>query len=139
MPIGFDRPTGNGLAGRSPIIAHQGMAATSQPLATQIAIDLLKAGGTAVDAAIGANAALGVMEPTGCGIGGDLFAMVWDAEEKRLYGLNASGAAPLKQTRAELKRKVERIPTPRATFRQHARMRRRLGRPARTAWPSAAR
>jgi gamma-glutamyltranspeptidase/glutathione hydrolase len=111
MPIGFDRPTGNGLAGRSPIIAHQGMAATSQPLATQIAIDLLKAGGTAVDAAIGANAALGVMEPTGCGIGGDLFAMVWDAEEKRLYGLNASGAAPLKQTRAELKRKVERIPT----------------------------
>jgi gamma-glutamyltranspeptidase/glutathione hydrolase len=74
------------------------MAATSQPLATQIAIDILKAGGHAVDAAIAANAALGLMEPTGSGIGGDLFAMVWDAEQKQLLGLNASGRAPALMT-----------------------------------------
>jgi gamma-glutamyltranspeptidase/glutathione hydrolase len=70
------------------------MAATSQPLATQIALDVLKAGGSAVDAAIAANAALGLMEPTGCGIGGDLFAIVWNAENKELTGLNASGRSP---------------------------------------------
>ena len=67
------------------------MAATSQPLATQIALDILKQGGNAVEAAIAADAALGIMEPTGCGIGGDLFAIVWDSKTKRLYGLNASG------------------------------------------------
>ena len=70
------------------------MAATSQPLATQVALDILKAGGSAVDAAIAANAALGLMEPTGCGIGGDLFAIVWDAEKRELVGLNASGRSP---------------------------------------------
>ena len=74
------------------------MAATSQPLATQIALDILKAGGSAVDAAIAANAALGLMEPTGCGIGGDLFAIVWDAEKRELTGLNASGRAPQAMT-----------------------------------------
>jgi gamma-glutamyltranspeptidase/glutathione hydrolase len=74
------------------------MAATSQPLATQIALDILKAGGTAVDAAIAANAALGLMEPTGCGIGGDLFAIVWNAEDRELTGLNASGRAPAAMT-----------------------------------------
>jgi gamma-glutamyltranspeptidase/glutathione hydrolase len=74
------------------------MAATSQPLATQIALDILKAGGSAVDAAIAANAALGLMEPTGNGIGGDLFAIVWDAEKKELVGLNASGRAPQAMT-----------------------------------------
>ena len=74
------------------------MAATSQPLATQVALDILKAGGSAVDAAIAANAALGLMEPTGCGIGGDLFAIVWDAEAKELTGLNASGRAPMAMT-----------------------------------------
>ncbi|TDJ41608.1 MAG: gamma-glutamyltransferase, partial [Gammaproteobacteria bacterium] len=74
------------------------MAATSQPLATQIALDILKAGGSAVDAAIAANAALGLMEPTGSGIGGDLFAIVWDANNKELVGLNASGRAPAMMT-----------------------------------------
>ena len=70
------------------------MAATSQPLATQVALDILKAGGSAVDAAIAANATLGLMEPTACGIGGDLFAIVWDAEKGELTGLNASGRSP---------------------------------------------
>jgi gamma-glutamyltranspeptidase/glutathione hydrolase len=91
---GFDRVTGEPFASRSEVIATQGMAATSQPLATQVALDILKAGGSAVDAAIAANATLGLMEPTGCGIGGDLFAIVWDAEKGELTGLNASGRSP---------------------------------------------
>jgi gamma-glutamyltranspeptidase/glutathione hydrolase len=95
---GYDRTTGRSFASRSEIIAPHGMAATSQPLATQIALDVLKAGGSAVDAAIAANAALGLMEPTGSGIGGDLFAIVWDAERKELIGLNASGRAPALMT-----------------------------------------
>ena len=94
----YDRVTGLPHASRSEVIAPHGMAATSQPLATQIALDILKAGGTAVDAAIAANAALGLMEPTGCGIGGDLFAIVWDAEKRELTGLNASGRAPAAMT-----------------------------------------
>ena len=91
---GFDRQTGRPFASRSEVISTHGMAATSQPLATQIAIDILKKGGSAVDAAIAANAALGLMEPTGCGIGGDLFAIVWDADKAELTGLNASGRSP---------------------------------------------
>ncbi len=91
---GFDRTVGEPFASRSEVIAMNGMAATSQPLATQIALDILKKGGSAVDAAIAANAALGLMEPTGCGIGGDLFAIVWDAEKGELTGLNASGRSP---------------------------------------------
>lgn len=93
-----DRITGRMFATRSEVIARHGMAATSQPLAAQIAIDVLKRGGSAVDAAIAANAALGLMEPTGCGIGGDLFAIVWDAETKKLHGLNASGRSPTSLT-----------------------------------------
>lgn len=89
-----DRITGKNFATRSEVIAQNGMAATSHPLATQVAIDILKAGGNAVDAAIAANATLGLMEPTGCGIGGDLFAIVWDAKTEKLYGLNASGRSP---------------------------------------------
>jgi len=81
-------------ATRPEVMASQGMAATSHPLATQIALDILKAGGTAVDAAIAANAALGLMEPTGCGIGGDLFAIVWSPRSGNMHGYNGSGRAP---------------------------------------------
>jgi len=90
---GGDRLTGADFA-RSPVIAQHGMAATSQPLASQIAVDVLQGGGSAVDAAIAANAALGLMEPTGNGIGGDLYAIVYDPETDSLYGLNASGRSP---------------------------------------------
>jgi gamma-glutamyltranspeptidase / glutathione hydrolase len=90
-----DRYSGTSWASRSPVIAAHGMAATAQPLATQIAIDILKRGGTAVDAAIATNAALGLMEPVACGIGGDLFAMVWDPKTQKLCGLNGSGRSPL--------------------------------------------
>ncbi len=89
-----DRVTGRDFATRSEVIAQNGMAATSQPLATQVALDILKKGGNAIDAAIAANAVLGVVEPTGSGIGGDLFAIIWSAEKGKLYGLNASGRSP---------------------------------------------
>ena len=89
-----DRPSGPLHKSRSAVIARQGMAATSQPLATAAAIRVLQQGGNAIDAAIAANAVLGVVEPMSCGIGGDLFAIVWDAKTKRLTGLNASGRAP---------------------------------------------
>ena len=90
----YDRITGKPFASRSEVIAREGMVATSQPLATQVGLDILKQGGSAIDAAIAANAMLGLVEPTGSGIGGDLFAIVWDAESKQLYGLNASGRSP---------------------------------------------
>jgi gamma-glutamyltranspeptidase/glutathione hydrolase len=92
---GYDRITGEKFASRSEVIGQNGMVATSHPLATQIGLDILKQGGTAVDAAIAANIALGLMEPTGNGIGGDLFAIIWDAQSKKLHGLNASGPAPM--------------------------------------------
>ena len=91
---GGDRVTGLPFATRSEVIATHGMAATSHPLATQIAVDVLKKGGSAVDAAIAANAALGLMEPTGCGVGGDLFAIVWDPRAGKLVGFNGSGRSP---------------------------------------------
>jgi gamma-glutamyltranspeptidase/glutathione hydrolase len=93
LPAG-DRLTGRMFATRSEVIARQGMVAASQPLAAQVGIDILKKGGSAVDAAIAVNAALGLMEPSGSGIGGDLFAIVWDSKAGKLYGLNASGPAP---------------------------------------------
>ena len=92
--MGFDRVTGLPFASRSEENGTNGMAATSHPLATQAALDILKIGGTAIDAAIAANAVLGLVEPTGCGIGGDLFALIWDANKQELQGLNASGRSP---------------------------------------------
>ena len=89
-----DRITGELFATRSEVLAQNGMVATSHPLATQIGLDILKSGGNAIDAAIAANAALGLMEPTGCGIGGDLFAIIWDSKSQKLHGLNASGRSP---------------------------------------------
>jgi gamma-glutamyltranspeptidase/glutathione hydrolase len=107
-----DRITGRDFATRSEVIAQSGMAATSQPLATQVALEILKRGGNAIDAAIAANAVLGVVEPTGCGIGGDLFAIIWSADKERLYGLNASGRSPRK-LRMEYFRnnQIEKIPS----------------------------
>lgn len=90
----YDRITGLPFASRSEVIAQNGMVTTSQPLATQVGLDILKQGGNAIDAAIAANAVLGLLEPTGGGIGGDLFAIVWDAKTQKLYGLNASGRSP---------------------------------------------
>jgi gamma-glutamyltranspeptidase/glutathione hydrolase len=107
-----DRPSGRSFATRSEVIARHGMAATSQPLATLAAIDILRAGGSAVDAAIAANAMLALTEPTGCGIGGDLFAIVWDGKERRLHGLNASGRSPAGLSRDEfVKRGLKKIPS----------------------------
>jgi gamma-glutamyltranspeptidase/glutathione hydrolase len=106
-----DRITGKPFATRSEVIAAHGMVATSQPLATQIGLDILKKGGSAVDAAIAANAALGLMEPTGSGIGGDLFAIVWDAQTAKLYGLNASGRSPKGLTLEKLKAELEVLQT----------------------------
>ncbi|MCK5147573.1 gamma-glutamyltransferase [bacterium] len=106
-----DRITGKTFSTRSRIMSTNGMAATSQPLATQVALDILKRGGNAIDAAIAANALLGLVEPTGNGIGGDLFAIVWDAKTKKLYGLNASGRSPKSLTLNYFKQKgLSKIP-----------------------------
>src|SRR5262249_29173937 len=85
--------------GRSVVMASNGMVASSHPLAAQVGLDILKQGGNAIDAAIATNAAMGLMEPMSCGIGGDLFVIVWDAKTQKLYGLNASGRSPLRATR----------------------------------------
>ncbi len=103
--VSADRVTGQPFATRSEVYAPHAMAATSQPLATQIALDVMKQGGSAVDAAIAANAALGLMEPTGNGIGGDLFAIVWDPNTKTLHGYNGSGRSPKALTLDEFKRR----------------------------------
>ena len=98
--------------GRSVVLAPHGMVATSHPLAAQIGLDVLKKGGNAVDAAIAVNAALGLMEPMSCGVGGDLYAIVWDAKTKKLHGLNASGRSPYRATRQFFAdKKLEQIPT----------------------------
>src|SRR4051812_26771244 len=90
------------MAGRSPVYAPNGVAATSQPLATQAALNVLQSGGNAVDAAVTAAAVLTVVEPMMVGIGGDMFAIVWSAKDKKLYALNASGRAGSLMTREEL-------------------------------------
>ncbi|WP_116125155.1 gamma-glutamyltransferase [Lewinella sp. IMCC34183] len=107
-----DRITGSLNVTRSEVLARNGMVATSHPLATQIGLQVLKDGGNAIDAAIAANAALGLMEPTGCGVGGDLFAIVWDAKTQQVYGLNASGRSPRGMTLAMLQeKKLDAIPS----------------------------
>jgi len=109
---GQDRLTGETFATRSEVISTHGMACTSQPLATQAALDILKAGGNAMDAAIAANAVLGLVEPTGNGVGGDLFAIIWDAGTGQLYGLNGSGRSPKSLTLDYFKENgYEKIPS----------------------------
>jgi gamma-glutamyltranspeptidase/glutathione hydrolase len=103
------RPSGSLVATRSEVIATHGMAATSHPLVSQVALDVLKRGGTAVDAAIAANATIGLMEPTGNGVGGDLFAIVWDAKTRKLYGLNASGRSPQSLTLTKLREELKKL------------------------------
>ncbi|WP_411360600.1 gamma-glutamyltransferase [Pseudidiomarina sp. YC-516-91] len=111
MAAAADRITGHHFATRSEAMAPNAMAATSQPLATQVALDIMQQGGNAIDAAIAANAVLGLVEPTGNGIGGDLFAIVWDAETQQLYGLNASGRSPQSLTLDYFKQKgLDKIP-----------------------------
>jgi gamma-glutamyltranspeptidase/glutathione hydrolase len=108
LPVDTQTPR----AGRSVVVASHGMVATSHPLAAQIGLDILKRGGNAVDAAIATNAALGLMEPMSCGIGGDLFAIVWDAKSQKLYGLNASGRSPYAANREYFAAKgMKEIPT----------------------------
>jgi gamma-glutamyltranspeptidase / glutathione hydrolase len=111
----IDRITGKNFATRSEVLARHGMVCTSVPAATQVGVDILKRGGSAVDAAIAANATLGLMEPVSNGIGGDLFAIVYSAKENKLYGINGSGRSPLglsyEQMKAELtKLKRDKIP-----------------------------
>jgi gamma-glutamyltranspeptidase/glutathione hydrolase len=109
---GQDRITGRPFVTRSEVIARRGMAATSQPLATQAALEILQAGGHAVDAAIAANAVLALVEPTGSGLGGDLFAIVWDAAEEELHGLNGSGRSPASLTLEHFKcEELDEIPS----------------------------
>ncbi len=106
-----DRLSGRTFASRSEVIARNAMVATSHPFATQIALDVLEEGGNAVDAAIAANAFLGLGDPGNSGIGGDLFAMVWDAKTRQLYGLNASGRSPRGMTLDALRaRGLKQIP-----------------------------
>ena len=103
----YDRPAKDVHQSRSVVVAKHGIVATSHPLAAQTGLDILKAGGNAVDAAIATNAMLGVVEPMSCGIGGDLFVIYWDNKAKKIYGLNASGRSPLKLTRAMLREKAD--------------------------------
>ena len=108
VPVVADEHRSEGLR---PAVAEHGMVAGSEPLAVEVGVEILKAGGNAVDAAIAVNAMLGLTEPMNCGMGGDLFAIVWDAKTQKLYGLNASGRSPYR-TGLALYRKNFRIPPP---------------------------
>jgi gamma-glutamyltranspeptidase/glutathione hydrolase len=109
---GYDRPVGDPHQSRSVVLAKHGIVATSHPLAAQAGLDVLRAGGNAADAAIAANAMIGLVEPMSCGIGGDLFVIYWDAKTQKLYGLNASGRSPYNLSRREFEeRGLKHIPT----------------------------
>src|SRR4029077_7757282 len=105
----IDRITGRNFATRSEVLARHGMVCTSVPAATQVGLDILKRGGSAVDAAIAANAALGLMEPVSNGVGGDLFAMVYSAKENKLYGINGSGRSPLGLSYEQMKAELDEL------------------------------
>ena len=105
----IDRITGKPFATRSEVLARHGMVCTSVPAATQVGLDILKRGGSAVDAAIAANATLGLMEPVSNGIGGDLFAIVYRAKENRLYGINGSGRSPLGLSYEQMKAELDKL------------------------------
>ena len=105
----IDRITGKPFATRSEVLAQHGMVCTSVPAATQVGLDILKRGGSAVDAAIAANATLGLMEPVSNGIGGDLFAIVYRAKEHKLYGINGSGRSPLGLSYEQMKVELDKL------------------------------
>src|SRR3954463_5139065 len=105
----IDRITGKNFATRSEVLATHGMVCTSVPAATQVGIEILKAGGSAVDAAIAANATLGLREPVSNGIGGDLFAIVYSAKENKLYGINGSGRSPLGLNYDQMKTELAKL------------------------------
>src|SRR5437762_12435111 len=105
----IDRITGKNFATRSEVLARHGMVCTSVPAATQVGLDILKKGGNAVDAAIAANATLGLMEPVSNGIGGDLFAIVYSAKENKLYGINGSGRSPLGLSYEQMKAELDKL------------------------------
>ena len=105
----IDRITGKNFATRSEVVARHGMVCTSVPLATQVGLDVLKRGGNAIDAAIAANATLGLMEPVSNGVGGDLFAIVYSAKENKLYGINGSGRSPLGLSYEQMKAELDKL------------------------------
>ena len=105
----IDRITGKNFATRSEVLGRHGMVCTSVPAATQAGLDILKRGGSAVDAAIAANATLGLMEPVSNGIGGDLFAIVYSAKENKLYGINGSGRSPLGLSYDQMKTELAKL------------------------------
>ena len=112
MDAQIDRITGKNFATRSEVLARHGMVCTSVPAATEVGIDILKRGGSAVDAAIAANATLGLMEPVSNGIGGDLFAIVYSAKENKLYGINGSGRSPAGLSYDQMKAELEKLQKP---------------------------
>src|SRR5436190_18703416 len=105
----IDRITGKNFATRSEVLATHGMVCTSVPAATEVGVEILKRGGSAVDAATAANATLGLMEPVSNGIGGDLFAIVYSAKENKLYGINGSGRSPLGLSYDQMKAELTKL------------------------------